>query len=91
MTQILIRRAGEVLAVADSPEQARRAIYEAHDGLDGEGGHPFYLASGHCGCGLTQDDLRSLDGTSVWQAGQRLNNGWLYWYAEPVTTRSHAT
>jgi len=85
MSQILVRRNGLVLALADSPEEARKAIHEAHDGLDGEGGHPFYLASGNCGCLLTEAALRTLDGTSVWQAGRVTQNGWPYWHAEPVT------
>lgn len=84
MNQIAIRRNGKFLKVVDGPEAARTAIREAHDGLDGEGGHPFYLASNSCGCQLTMADLLSLDATTVWEAGLLMKNGWRYWSAQPV-------
>jgi len=61
-------------------------ILTAHDGLDWEiwGAHPYHLASGQCGCGLTEGLLSQLDGQGPWGAG-KLREGAPYWTAHPLT------
>lgn len=81
-TAYLIVKRWAPLAVVSTPAEARLAIRVDHDGIDGRwGSHFFTIASGDCGCGLTEAQLARLNGHGTWTVGKPDDP---YWLVAPV-------